>query len=201
MSLDAVRAASRLVGRRTTLRYLAIGVGASLLAACKGNGDDKGHGRTKGTGGQDGDAPSGTTGVTGRAFAAFVRGSWKVTSQPPGASAEAYTFTLTVGDGTWTMDAGGRSPKGTWALQDGRLVLRMPERLDPDSSDTDEAAASNVPGTVGDSVSVMLPWQPPGASGTASGERLEVDYNEKAGVRVRHVDAHGSMTVHHCVRA
>ncbi|UFR03933.1 hypothetical protein KBP30_23385 [Streptomyces sp. Go40/10] len=201
MSLDGVRAASRLVGRRTTLRYLAIGVGASLLAACTGNGnDDQGHGKAKGGGSKDGGSPSGATGVTGRAFAAFVRGSWKVTSQPPGASAEPFTFTITIGDGTWAMDAEGRSPKGTWALQDGRLALRLPERLDPDSSDTEEAAAANVPATVGDSVSLMLPWQPPGGSGTASGERLDVEYTKQAGLRIRHFDAHGSMTVHHCVR-
>ncbi|MFI9806401.1 hypothetical protein ACIHEJ_18955 [Streptomyces sp. NPDC052301] len=193
MSIDAVRAASRVVGRRTTLRYLAVGVGASLLAACKGKSGSDG---STGSGG-----PSATAGVTGKAFAAFVRGSWKVTSQPPGASAEAYTYTVTIGDGTWAMEAGGRSPKGTWSLQGGRLALRVPERLDPDSEEMDDAAAENVPATVGDSVSVGLPWQPPGTSGTGSGERLEADYTKQAGLRIRHFDANGSMTTHHCVRA
>ncbi|AYN40807.1 hypothetical protein D9753_20125 [Streptomyces dangxiongensis] len=87
MGLDSVRAASRVVGRRTTLRYLAAGVGASLLAACKGNG----------TGGSSGESP--------------------------------------------------------------------------------------------------------GESDTGSGERLEVEYTKQAGVRIRHTETSGSMTVHHCVRA
>jgi hypothetical protein len=190
------------VGRRTTLRYLAVGVGASLLAACKGN--DDGNRKSEGSGNGGGKDGSGgtpvTPGVTGRAFAAFVRGSWKVTSEMPGG--DTFTYTMTVDDGVWTMDAGGgRSTKGTWSLQNGRLALRVPERLGDADSDPEDAAAENVPASVGDSVSLGLPWQPPGASGTGSGERLEVEYNKKAGLRIRHTEPSGSMTVHHCVRA
>ncbi|MFJ9867447.1 hypothetical protein [Streptomyces sp. NPDC101165] len=195
MSMDAVRAASQMVGRRTTLRYLAIGVGASLLAACKGN--DKAADDNKG-----GDNSSGVSGVTGRAFASFVHGSWKVTSQSPGASGETHTYSAIVDDGVFTLDfGGGKTAKGTWSLQGGRLALRAPERLGDDSGELHDAAAENVPATVGDTVSVGLPWQPPGESGTGSGQRLEVDYNKKAGVRIRHFDASGSMTIHQCIRA
>ncbi|MFE3599670.1 hypothetical protein [Streptomyces sp. NPDC059142] len=201
-----MRAASRLVGRRTTLRYLAVGVGASLLAACKGNDkaqsdgseDRSGDGTGGGTGG--GGSSPGPSGVTGRAFAAFVRGTWKVTSTMPGASGESYSSSVTVDGGTWSMDSGGGEPsKGTWSLQGTRLEMRVPKH--PGEDELHDTAADNVPATIGDSVSVGLPWQPPGASGTASSERLEVDYNEKAGLRIRHFDAHGSMTVHQCVRA
>ncbi|AOR33735.1 hypothetical protein BFF78_24115 [Streptomyces fodineus] len=204
MSLDAVRAASRVVGRRTTLRCLAIGVGASLLAACKGKSkgvgkhSGTGHGTSRRNGGFG--SPSPTSTVAGRAFAAFVRGKWRVTSTMPGASGKSYTYTVTVGDGTWNMDSGGGAgAKGAWALQGGRLALRVPERLS-ESGELHDAAAENVPATVGDSVSLGLPWQPPGESGTGSGQRLEVDYNKQAGVRIRHFDASGSMTVHQCAR-
>ncbi|MEU6593772.1 hypothetical protein ABZ923_31925 [Streptomyces sp. NPDC046881] len=200
MGLDSMRAVSQVVGRRTTLRYLAVGVGASLLAACKGNDDGKRGtgGRTEGEGGSGGASPA--PGVTGKAFAAFVRGSWKVTSEMPGG--DTYTYTVTVADGVWTMDlGGGRSAKGTWALSNGRLALQVPEKLGETDSDLQAAGAENVPASVGDSVSLGLPWQPPGASGTGSGERLEVEYNKKAGMRIRHTEQSGSMTVHHCVRA
>lgn len=141
-----------------------------------------------------------TPGVTGKAFAAFVRGSWKVTSEMPGG--DTFSYTMTVDDGVWTMDAGGgRTTKGTWSLQNGRLALRVPERLGDSDSELEDAAAENVPASVGDSVSLGLPWQPPGEPDTGSGERLEVDYNRKAGVRIRHTEPSGSMTVHHCVRA
>ncbi|QTD99148.1 hypothetical protein S1361_17490 [Streptomyces cyanogenus] len=196
MGLDSVRAVSQVVGRRTTLRYLAVGVGASLLAACKGNDDGKG-GTTEGEGGSGGTSPA--PGVTGKAFAAFVRGSWKVTSEMPGG--DTYTYSVTVTDGVWTMDLGeGKSAKGTWALGNGRLALQVPERLGDTGADLQNAGAENVPASVGDSVSLGLPWQPPGASGTGAGERLEVEYDKKAGMRIRHTEQSGSMTVHHCVR-
>ena len=202
-----VRAVSRAVGRRTTLRYLAIGVGASLLAACKGN--DKGNDKGKGgaddgsSGGGGGQAsPTVTTGPTGRALAAFVRGKWKITSEMPGR--ETFTYAATVDDGVWTLDfGGGKTSNGTWALQGGRLALKVPEDLgSADSDELTDAAAENVPASVGDSASLFLPWQPPGHPDTSDGQRLDVNYSGKGGVlRIRHIEASGSMTVHTCARA
>ena len=196
MSLDAVRTVTRVVGRRTSLRYLAVGVGASLLAACKGSGETKGNG----SGGEGGGGNSGTNGVASKALTAFVRGSWKITTDTTDGKTVAYS--ATVDDGTWTLDfGGGKTQKGTWALQGGRLGLRVPEHLGSDSSELADAAAENVPATVGDSVSLLLPWQPPGLSGTGDGQRLDVNYTKKSGVlRIRHIEASG-MTVHTCTKA
>ncbi|NXY95008.1 hypothetical protein HYE82_11490, partial [Streptomyces sp. BR123] len=36
MTVREIRTAARLIGRRTTLRYLALGAGAALLSACTG---------------------------------------------------------------------------------------------------------------------------------------------------------------------
>ncbi|MFF4039611.1 lipocalin family protein [Streptomyces sp. NPDC001816] len=210
MSLDGIRAASRTVGRRTALRYLAVGVGASLLAACRGNGNDESaaKGKGKGTGdGSDGtkggsgggSSSSPAPGVTGKAFAAFVRGTWKVTSTMPGG--EKVSFSAVVDDGVWTLNgAGGKSVKGTWALQGGRLVMSVPEDMGGDSSGEQSAAASGVPASVGSSANQVLPWQPPGTSGTNSGQRLEVMYANGV-LHIRHVDANGSTTEHTCTRA
>ncbi|MFF4574889.1 lipocalin family protein [Streptomyces sp. NPDC001410] len=211
MSLDGIRAASRMVGRRTTLRYLAVGVGASLLAACKGNGNDKSETKAKGTGdgsgGAKGDSgggssssPSPAPGVTGKAFAAFVRGTWKVTSTMPGG--EKVSFSAVVDDGVWTLKgAGGKPEKGTWSLQGGRLTLGVPEDFSGGSSGQ-TAFAADVPAAVGERASLVLPWQPPGMSGSASGEQLEVNYIEHTGVlEIRHVEDNGSTTVHLCRRA
>ncbi|WP_158973156.1 hypothetical protein [Streptomyces griseus] len=208
MTLDAARAMSRVVGRRTALRCLAVGVGASLLAACKSGekhkgGDKAAGGGTGSSGGSGGESsPSPTSGVTGRALAAFVRGSWKITSETTGGDTVSYS--ARVDDGVWTLDfGGGKSQKGTWAFQGGRLALRAPEHLNGGSSSDElaDAAAANVPATVGDSVSLLLPWQPPGFPSTDSGQQLDVNYTKKTGVlRIRHMEASG-MTVHTCTRA
>jgi hypothetical protein len=211
VSFEALRAASRLVGRRTALRCLAVGVGASLLAACKGGDESKpgkrdggsdaaGGGGDHGTGGSGG---TGTGGVAAQSFAAFVRGSWKITSEST--NEERFTYTATVGDGVWTLDFGqGATERGTWALQGGRLVLGVPERFaggDLADGQTEEAAAENVPATVGDSVSLFLPWQAPGLAGLDDEQRLDVNYDKKSGVlRIRHIEP-GGMTTHTCTRA
>ncbi|MEU2712256.1 hypothetical protein [Streptomyces sp. NPDC007205] len=186
MSIEAWRAASRLVGRRTTLRYLTVGVGASLLAACKGNDENKGNGASP--------AP----GVTGKAFAAFVRGSWKVTSKP--SSGAPFSYSMDIADGTWSMNGSGKSVKGTWALEGGRLVMSVPEDMGGDSSGGQSAAASNVPASVGTYAHQVLPWQPPGTAGTGSGQRLEVMYANGV-LHITHVDENGSTTEHTCTRA
>ncbi|MGW1889095.1 hypothetical protein ACWCP6_02390 [Streptomyces sp. NPDC002004] len=184
------RAVARVVGRRTALRCLAAGVGASLLAACAGKG-----GGEKGEGGE-----GAASGPTGKAFAAFVRGTWRVDSTST--RGEKATGIAVVEDGTWSMTyAGLDSMRGTWSLRGGRLALRAPESP-RDPEDLADAAATQVPATVGDSVSVVLPWQPPGAPGAGDGQKLDVAYNAKEGVlRIRHIEASGSMTIHSCTRA
>jgi hypothetical protein len=207
VNMSDVRAVTRVVGRRTTLRYLAIGVGASLLAACRGKDDKngaKGGGGGSSSGGGGGtpstSGPSASPGVTGRAFAAFVTGTWKVRSETAGG--DSGTLTATVSDGVWNLNwGGGETWRGTWAMRGGRLGLRVPEsKSDPE--ELTDAAADNVPASVGDSVSLLLPWQPPGQSDTSGGERLDVNYTGKSGVlRIRHFDRSGSVTVHTCTRA
>ncbi|MGW2492206.1 hypothetical protein ACWCV9_34025 [Streptomyces sp. NPDC001606] len=203
MSIQAWRAASRLVGRRTALRLLAVGVGGSVLAACKSStshsgGKGKKTSKTKwGSHHTHTSSPSPASGVTGRAFASFVRGTWKVTTQAPHES--PFSYTMTIADGTWALNGHGGSEKGTWTLQGGRLQIGVPKDMGGTAGPT--AAAENVPARVADSVSLSLPWQPPGESGTASGQRLDVQYTRQSGLRIRHFDAGGSMTVHHAVRA
>src|SRR5882724_8046787 len=103
-----IQAAARIVGRRTTLRYLAIGVGASFLAACKGGGEN---------GGTDDGSP--TSSPTGKAFAAFMRGTWQVESTSP--NGDKATGTGSVDDGAWSLTYSGQDPwHGTWSLQGSR---------------------------------------------------------------------------------
>ncbi|MEW9556414.1 hypothetical protein [Nonomuraea sp. NPDC050783] len=64
------------------------------------------------------------------AFAAFIRGKWKIESTTPGA--DTGTGTATIDDGTWFIDWSGQDTwSGTWSLQGDRLALRVPEREPP----------------------------------------------------------------------
>ncbi|MFD0144202.1 MULTISPECIES: hypothetical protein [unclassified Streptomyces] len=204
MSMRDVRAATRVVGRRTAVRYLAIGVGASLLAACTGNGNGEakgGSGPDGGSGGAGGGQPTPTATVADRALAAFVRGKWSITSEIGNES--PFTYTAVITDGFWTLEYGeGQTSTGSWDMSGGRLSVQVPENLGSggEGGDTEEAAALNVPATIGDSLSLSLPWQPPGASGTGGGEMLSVDYSAKSGtLRIRHMEG-GGMSTHTCTR-
>ncbi len=206
-----MRAVTRVVGRRTALRYLAIGAGASLLAAC-GAGGGSGNDGAKGGNGTDGGAgsPGGSGGeqpkpkptVAERALVAFVEGRWSITSRIGDES--PFTYTAVITGGWWTLEYGeGRTSNGMWDISGGRLSVQVPENLGNggDEGDVKEAAASNVPATVGDSLALVLPWQPPGAGGTGGGEKLNVDYTSKTGtLRIRHVDG-TSVSTHTCTRA
>ncbi|MCF1594596.1 hypothetical protein [Streptomyces muensis] len=114
----------------------------------------------------------------------------------------SFSCTATIDDGTWTLDFGdGKTTRGTWALQGGRLALQVPEDLGGGGpGDMEEAAAENVPASVGDSLSLFLPWQPPGFPGVSDDQRLDVNYSGKNGVlRIRHMESSG-MTIHTCTR-
>ncbi|MFE5296534.1 hypothetical protein [Streptomyces sp. NPDC056632] len=193
MSLRDVRAVTRVVGRRTALRYLALGVGASLVAACKSESTTDGPNGI--TGGQPNPAPT----VTGRALAAFMRGRWTVMAEI--GNEDPATLTAVIDDGTWSLESGdGQSSKGTWSLAGGRLSLQVPERLgSADQGDMEEAAATNLPASFGDSLSLILPWQPPGSSGSSGGENLSVDYAGNV-LRVRHIEGDNTNTFT-CTRA
>ncbi|MFI1362948.1 hypothetical protein [Streptomyces griseochromogenes] len=78
----------------------------------------------------------------------------------------------------------------------------MPEDFAGGGSGQHTASAADVPAAVGDHVSLVLPWQPPGMTAGASGEHLEVNYIEHTGVlEIRHVEDNGGTTVHLCRRA
>ncbi|WP_190122749.1 hypothetical protein [Streptomyces inusitatus] len=182
---------SRAVGRRTALRYLAVGVGASLLTACGGGG-----------GGGGGDAsPTPTESVAGQALAAFLRGGWKVAVGDPGE--ETRTFSATVEGTSWTLDFGEHGTlAGTWSLQGGRLNLHHPESLNPGGSqEMTDSSAENLPATVDGSVALSLPWKPPPGSFDTGDQRLDVKYDKKSGtLRIVHVDG-ASKTHLVCTRA
>ncbi|MFJ2825728.1 hypothetical protein ACIO7M_32125 [Streptomyces toxytricini] len=127
--IRAARAAARLIGRRNALRYLALGAGAALAAACTGKGagaagaDGKGAGPApagstppaptpstaapsapSGTAGpatgSAAAAPTATTaGVLARAFDAFVKGRWRLESTTPGGPTVTGTATVLADGG------------------------------------------------------------------------------------------------------
>ncbi|MEU7555202.1 hypothetical protein AB0B01_23155 [Streptomyces sp. NPDC044571] len=144
MTVGEIRAAARIIGRRNALRYLAIGVGASLLAAC-GPGKDQAATPPSGSGGAPGPSgspttggPSGatatatastgaasteasepaTSGLAARAFDAFVKGKWNLESTTPNGKTVKGTATVMAdggGNGGFTITwTGGGSPV-TWS--------------------------------------------------------------------------------------
>ncbi len=187
-----VRAVTRVMGRRTALRYLAVGLGASVLAACGKSAD--------GTGG--GGAASGSAGGSGpleQAFSAFVRGTWKVVVEPAGnGTAAVLTAEITASSWTLTMGGGQDSPwGGQWALMGDTLAIHGPESpQDPD--ELVQVAALGVPARVGRSASLVLPWRPPGDTSAGAGQNLQVEY-AKGTLRIVHVDG-DSRTVFTCTR-
>ncbi|MEU6967207.1 hypothetical protein AB0A71_05580 [Kitasatospora aureofaciens] len=212
MSVRHLHAAARVIGRRNALRYLAIGAGSALVAACSSST------ATKSTGGAgDGQAappPATTTGaptgaakptVADRAFDAFVRGSWNLRSTSSRGEPMAGKVDVQTdggGNGGWTITWDGASGKaatwrGSFLLRGGHLSLTLadgPEKL------THERApeALGVPATVGAGLQLTLPWQPPGSSDSRS-ENLAVTYDGTT-LTVVHT-AGSSRTTHTCTRA
>ncbi|MER6255100.1 hypothetical protein ABT224_27490 [Streptomyces sp. NPDC001584] len=100
MAVREIRAAAHLIGRRNALRYLAIGVGASLVAACGGKGEDAPAGASAlGATVTSPPAPvvpaPASSGPVARAFDAFIGGTWKRNSIGP----------LALGIGPWLVTA------------------------------------------------------------------------------------------------
>jgi hypothetical protein len=109
------RTVSSVVGRRTALRYLGLGLLAATTAAC---------GKTDNGTGPAGAKPT----VTALAVQAFAKGTWKVTSTVTrGSKATVATGELTVGDGTWSAGPGLFSARsgvaGEYTLSGDRLTV------------------------------------------------------------------------------
>ncbi|KPI18280.1 hypothetical protein OV450_2243 [Actinobacteria bacterium OV450] len=224
MTVRELRTAARVIGRRNALRYLAIGVGASLAAACTGKGETptavtggaaapfsapvpgpKGAGAGSSPSAPPAPAPSGP-GVVARAFDAFIGGTWKIESTTPGSKTVHGTATVTAPPGgnggftiVWDADGTPVTWTGGWLLRGGHLrtdVFEGGKELRKLSG----GEALTVPGTVENTVSLALPWKPPGAGGTGDGQQLKVTYKDKV-LRIVHDDGHGSESVHICTRA
>ncbi|MBT2480404.1 hypothetical protein [Streptomyces sp. ISL-94] len=214
MTVREIRAAARLIGRRNALRYLAVGVGASMLAACACAGKDPDPAaapgpEAQGTGvpaptGPAPTAPAPSPTVAGRAFDAFIKGSWTIESTTPGGDTGRGKATVNAdggGNGGWTIewDGDGGTWHGSFLLRGGHLVLDVYEAPKGVQRLTGGEALT-VPATVGESVSLTLPWKPPGHSDTNDGQKLSVEYAKNT-LRIRHIEAGGSTTTHVCTRA
>lgn len=126
------RAVSTVIGRRSTLKYLGLGLLAAATAACSPKSDPEPAG-TAGAARSDGTAAARPT-VTALAVAAFAKGTWKVTSTVTrGPKADVASAELTVGDGTWSAGPGlcfdtfGVGGEYTLAGGDLKVVLRGSE--------------------------------------------------------------------------
>ncbi|KJY45911.1 hypothetical protein [Streptomyces sp. A1547] len=205
MTVREIRAAARFVGRRTALRYLALGAGAALLSACTGKDKPTAPPPAAASPSPSPSPPAPTaaaaSGVVGRAFAEFVKGSWEIRSTLPGENRKDTGRAAVRPDGTWTIVWSGIAGTwtGRWSLHRGRLdlqVLSGPQHLtDPDIA---TSVAEKVPDTVKeDSLALQLPWYPMGAQDVFG--RLEIAYNGTE-LRIRHMDPSGTMSIHMCTR-
>lgn len=212
MAVREIRAAAQMIGRRNALRYLAIGVGASLVAACGGKGKDAPPGTSSdGKAAPPSAAPTptaapATSGPIARAFDAFIGGTWKLESTTPGSKTVRGTATVMAPPGgnggftiVWDADGTPVTWDGQWLLRGGRLSYKVFEG-DKELKKLSGGEALTVPGTVEDSVSLALPWKPPGAGGTGDGQQLKVSYKDNV-LRIVHVERSGSESVHVCTRA
>ncbi|MEU3773753.1 hypothetical protein AB0F11_11220 [Streptomyces sp. NPDC032472] len=227
MTVREIRAAARMVGRRTALRYLALGAGAALVSACTGKDKPAGPatptatatpGPTTGSASPSASAtapaaappsvPSASpaSGVVGHAFAEFVKGAWTISSTLPGGDNGAGrkdTGRAAVNpDGTWTIIWTGLNGiwSGRWSLQRGRLdlqVLTGPKHLT--DPDISTSSAQKVPDTVDGPTSQLLNWFPMGAQDVFG--HLDVAYNGKDQLRIHHLDLRGNISIHMCTRA
>ncbi|MFH8383906.1 hypothetical protein ACH4E7_23655 [Kitasatospora sp. NPDC018058] len=219
MGIRQFTAAAGVIGRRNALRYLALGVGSALVAACSSSsGSDSATTADSGSAAPPNSDPTATgqapapaaptakPTVADRAFDAFVRGSWTVQSTSSRGKPLHSKVTVQTdggGNGGWTLTFDGLSGKdGTWRgsflLRGGHLSLDIVDGPAKLAGEHRSPEALNVPATVGDTVQVTLPWQPPG-SNDSSKENLAVTYD---GTTLTIVHTSGSSrTTHACTRA
>ncbi|AWZ04454.1 MULTISPECIES: hypothetical protein [unclassified Streptomyces] len=216
--MRTIRTAARIVGRRTALRYLAIGAGAAFLAACTGK--DKPSARasaappstdTPSTAGSGSAPPTssapaktpGGQGVIERSVEAFLTGTWSIRTTTPGGQTLRGRATVQgqqEANGKWTIEweGGAGTWKGGFVFRRGLLMTQVNEG--PKRGAKGAASAHDVPGKVGDGFDLTLPWQPPEKDGTGDGERLTVGYAKNT-LTIRHFNASGSTTIHTATRA
>ncbi|MBT2445456.1 hypothetical protein J7E93_36340 [Streptomyces sp. ISL-36] len=222
MAVRDIRTAAKLIGRRNALRYLAIGVGASLMAACTGKekpAATSGPSAAPRTGtataspATPSDPPSSPAppssppsatptkrGVLDRSFEAFVRGAWTIESTTPGGDVARGKGTVDLS--SWSIDWGteGGTWQGGYRLHGGGIlaieVYQGPDALTRESG----TQAHSVPELVSDGFTLSLPWQPPGTRSTGDGQRLAVAYADNV-LTIRHIEPSGSTSTHVCTRA
>ncbi|WP_369778087.1 hypothetical protein [Streptomyces sp. R33] len=225
MTVREIRAAAQMIGRRNALRYLAIGVGASLVAACGGKDKAPAAGggaaaassaqasasaSTAGGGAASSAAPTPAaptaSSVVTRAFDAFIKGDWHIESTTPNGETVKGTGTVNADGGgnsgwtiTWTSGPEPVTWHGGWLHRGGHLVLDVYEAPKGVSRLTGGQALT-VPKEVGDNVSLTFPWQPPGHKDTSDGQVLKVTYKNNV-LRIVHSEGGHSESVHVCTRA
>lgn len=220
MTVNGMRAAARIIGRRNALRYLALGAGSALLAACTGKESPAAPAAPSPSGtpspspssspsSSPSTAPSATasaspaaTGVAGRAFAEFVKGTWAVRSTLPGPDGgrKSDGRATVAADGTWSIVWTGDTTatwNGHWSHRRGRLEIQVVNGPKGDGEGTDVSFAEKVPDGMEGQDSAILPWYPLGANDMSG--RLEAAYNGKE-LRIRHLPLNGTMAIHVCSR-
>ncbi|MFD5507479.1 hypothetical protein ACFWIB_06850 [Streptomyces sp. NPDC127051] len=205
MTVREIRAAVQVIGRRNALRYLAIGVGASLVAACGGKGKDPLPGTPAASGGAASPSPApASSGPLARAFDAFIKGDWNLESTTPNGKTVKGKATVNAdggGNSGWSIAwTDGPSWTGGWLLRGGHLVLDVYEAPKASLSRLTGGQALTVPNEVGDNVSLTLPWKPPGHNDTSDGQVLKVTYKNNV-LRIVHSEGGHSESVHVCTRA
>lgn len=221
MTVREMRTAARMIGRRNALRYLAIGVGASLVAACGAKGKDPLPGTpaapadpAAGGGPSAGGGPAASSaapapassGPIARAFDAFIKGDWNLESTTPGGETVKGKATVNAdggGNSGWTITwTSGPSPvtwSGGWMLRGGHLVLDVYEAPNGVSRLTGGEALT-VPKEVAENVSLTFPWKAPGHKDASDGQVLKVTYKDDV-LRIVHSENGHSESVHVCTRA
>jgi len=151
---------TRIIGRRTTLKYLVIGLAGSFVAACGGRLSSPGT-----TGRATAAAAQARTPVA-VAFASFVQGSWQgtVTAAYSGQAPRRQAASLMVRPDSWSLlwhnDQASNDPNGdimyvgTWSYESGRLTVG--NSLDGDGNVTDSGAG--VPASIATGLFANVDW-------------------------------------------
>lgn len=184
---------SRIVGRRTTLKYLAIGLAGSFVAACDG------RSASPGTTGQATAAGGQARTPVAVAFANFVQRSWRVaftTTNPPGQQAAG---SLVVRPDSWSLlwdnehyqgDQGGDiMNRGTWSQESGHLTVRAIFHRGKDLS-VSPAFGAVVPASIATGLFASVDWNP----GTRDHLPLQFTYTDPT-VKIVAKDGNGTLTI------
>ncbi|MFF5446168.1 hypothetical protein [Streptomyces sp. NPDC012888] len=222
MTVRDIRTAARLIGRRNALRYLAIGAGAALLAACTGKDRPKaasgssaapstGPSTTSAASSSPSTAASGSAtpgpaatparrGVLERSFEAFLKGPWAIESTSSNGLVARAAATVELSSWTIVWEGDGGTWRGGHRLH-GSGVLAIEVHEGPKALTRETGTqAHQVPEKVADGFELTLPWQPPGRRRPADDQRLSVTYAGNT-LTIRHVERSGSTTTHVCTRA